>query len=81
MVSKNVLNYLENAFYSNISTHSDCTDVGDYSCIRNENPGTLASHNCTEDSLPCKKDKGVAFSLLMIMLQALHLILLEYILS
>ena len=52
---------------------NSCTDYADFTdcyCFKNEKSKcTLASHNCTEDSLPCKKDKGVAFSLLMIMLQ------------
>ena len=70
MASKNVLYHLENTSYSNTpNTHTDHTDVADCHYIRNENPGTLASHNCTKDLLLCKKDKVVAFSLLMIMLQ------------
>ena len=35
-----------------------------------KNPGTLASHNCTKDPLPCNKVIGVMFSLIVIMLQA-----------
>ena len=35
-----------------------------------KNPGTLASHNCTKDPLPCNKAIGAAFSLIVIMLQA-----------
>ena len=35
-----------------------------------KNPGTLASHNCTENPLPCNKVIGVGFSLIVIMLQA-----------
>ena len=35
-----------------------------------KNPGTLAPHNCTEDPLPCNKVIGVAFSQIVIMLQA-----------
>ena len=38
--------------------------------LANKNPGTLASHNCTEDLLPYNGVIGVAFSLIMIMLQA-----------
>ena len=38
--------------------------------LENETPGTLASHNCTEDPLPSNKVIGVAFALIMIMLQA-----------
>ena len=41
----------------------------------NENPGTLASHNCTEDPLPYNEVTGVAFSLIVIMLQAKFLFL------
>ena len=39
-----------------------------------KNTGTLASHNCTEDPLPCNKVIGAAFSLIVIMLQAKFLI-------
>ena len=38
--------------------------------FRNENPDALASHNCTEDALSYVKVIGVAFSLIVIMLQA-----------
>ena len=36
----------------------------------NESPGTLASHNCTKNPSPYTEVIGVAFSLIMIVLQA-----------
>ena len=59
---------------------TDCADVADHYCFRNENPGVHASHSSIKDSLVWKKGEGVAFSLLTIMPQALPLFLLEYIL-
>ena len=38
--------------------------------FRNENPDTFASCNCIKDPLPYIKVVGVAFSLIVIMLQA-----------
>ena len=56
--------------FSNTDICTDHADVADHHCFRNKNPGTIVSHNCTENPLPYNKVIGVAFSLIVIMLQA-----------
>ena len=66
----NVYHYLENAsllWY--FSIHTDHVGAAVHLLLWNEIPGTLASHNCTEDSSPHVSSPGVAFSLIVIMLQ------------
>ena len=61
---------LKMSHYQYSDIHTDHAGITDHYCFRNKNPGTLASCNCTEDPLPYNEVIGVAFSLVMIMLQA-----------
>ena len=70
-VSKNVEYQLKNVSFSNILTFTLMMLVLQITTVLGiKNPGTLASHNCTKDPLPCNKVFGAAFLLIMIMLQA-----------
>ena len=67
-VSKNVQYSFENICFSNTPTFALIMLCHRSIMLRNENPDALASHNCTEDHSIVVI--GVAFSLIVIMLQA-----------